>query len=91
MLRLAGMWEMEIQGLHWIRAKQILELGLSTLELYMHFYNCVTHGWFWVTSENRTHYLTVERRERKENRKKNNKKKIHRPGKISSGTLYSLL
>lgn len=89
MLQLAGMWEMEIQGLHWIRAKQILEPGLSTLELYMHFYNCVTHGWFWVTSENRTHYLTGEGEEGEKRKQK--KKKYTDLERFLIGTLYSFL
>lgn len=52
--QLAGMWEMEIQSLDLKRSKWVLEPELSKLELYVHFYNCVTRGWFCVTSETRT-------------------------------------
>lgn len=60
---------MEIQSLDLNRAKWVLEPELLTLELHVHFYNCVTHGWFCVASENMTLYLTGKNKKRKEKEK----------------------
>lgn len=55
---------MEIQDLDFNQAKWVLEPELSTLELYVHFYNCVTHDWFCVAIENRTPDLTGKGKEK---------------------------